>query len=129
MNSVHASWFQFAHADLDAAQRLFKSPKPTRWTYLLVLWHCDQTIEKGIKAVMVKNGQEILKVHDLPRLSHLAGLTLNKKQKRSIESLNVFYLQSRYPDILYPPLPDPNRAFTQRLLKETEQFLVWLEQQ
>jgi len=129
MTTIPTTWLQYAMADFDAAERLFQSPKPTRWTYLLVLWHCHQTVEKGLKAVMVGRGQEILKIHDLPRLSHLAKIALDKKKKAFLENLNVYYLQSRYPDLMYPPLPNPDKASTERLLKETKQFFLWLEKQ
>ena len=54
-------WILYAKADLDAARRLFESPKPNNWTYLLVLFHCQQAIEKMLKMLMLKNGKELLR--------------------------------------------------------------------
>ena len=122
-------WFAFAQADLDAAKRLFQSPKPTSWTYLLTLWHCHQTIEKGLKMVIISKGKELLKIHDLPRLSKLAELKLSEKDKTFLEDLNEFYLRPRYPDLLYKPFPKLKRKSTQNYLEKTKKFLLWLQKQ
>lgn len=129
MNRISKQWYQYAHADLDAAQRLFHTPRPTRWTHLLVLWHCHQAIEKTLKAVMVQQNKEILKIHDLPRLAQLTELVFTKHHQQTIDKLNKFYLRSRYPDIASAPLPHPDNASTKTLLTETGKLFLWLEQQ
>jgi len=129
MKDILKKWILHAKADLDAAQRLFNSPKPTQWTYLLTLWHCHQTIEKMLKMVMIKKGKELLKIHDLPRLSKLAESTLSEEDKQFLEDLNEFYLRPRYPDLLYKPLPKPERKFTKNYLDKTEKFFLWLQKQ
>lgn len=128
MNSeLIKKWIEYAAADLDAGQRLFASKRPTRWTYLLTLWHCQQVIEKGIKMVMIKKGKEILKIHDLPRLAILADLQLSEKDKTFLKDLNEFYLRPRYPDLIYPALPDPSKAMTKNYLEKTKKLFLWLQ--
>lgn len=129
INIIFQKWISFAEADLDAAKRLIESPRPSRWTYLLALWHCHQTIEKSLKAMLVKQEKEILKIHDLPHLSQLVELGLSEEQKSLLEELNTFYLRSRYPDIMYAPLPDPNKTFTKKLFSDTKKLLLWLKKQ
>lgn len=129
MTVILKQWIQYAHADFDAAERLFHTPRPTRWTYLFVLWHCHQTIEKGLKMVIIKREKELLKIHDLPRLAELAELPLTKKEQTFLEDMNAFYLRSRYPDLRQPPLPDPTKMTTTIYLEKTKKFLLWLEQQ
>lgn len=128
-DEILKKWIQYAQSDLDAAKRLFASKRPTHWTYLLVLWHCQQSIEKTIKMVILKRNKEILKIHDLPRLSQLAELKLNERHKLFLEDLNEFYLRSRYPDLFYNPLPKPDKNFTLEYLQKTEKFYLWLQQQ
>ncbi len=65
---IFKKWIIFVNADLDAAERLFNSPKPNQWTYVLILWHCHQTVEKMLKMAAISKGRELLTVHDLPRL-------------------------------------------------------------
>lgn len=85
INTIFQKWISFAEADLDATRRLIESPKPSRWTHLLALWHCHQTIEKALKAILAKQEKEILKIHDLPHLSQLVGLELSEEQKSLLE--------------------------------------------
>lgn len=129
MTTISKSWIQFALSDLDAAKRLFQSPRPTRWTYLLVLWHCHQATEKTLKAVLLEKGKDLLKIHDLPRLAQLAEIPLSTQDKTFLEDMNAFYLRSRYPDLLQPPLSDPMRKTATAYLEKTKQFLLWLQKQ
>lgn len=129
MKIILQKWILFAQSDLDAAKRLFHSPKPTQWTYLLTLWHCHQTIEKALKMIIIKKKKELLKIHDLPRLLALAEIDISKQNIVLLEELNKFYLRSRYPDLIYKPLPNPSRKTTQELLHKTEKLFLWLEQQ
>lgn len=128
MKLILEKWLLFAQSDLDAAKRLFNSPKPTQWTYLLVLWHCHQTIEKALKMIIIKKDKELLKIHDLPRLSSLAQINLAKPDKILLEELNKFYLRSRYPDLNYKQLSNPNQKITKNLLTKTEKLFLWLKQ-
>lgn len=129
-NEILNKWFDFAQADLDAAQRLFKSPKPTSWTYLLALWHCHQSIEKILKMLLLDKNKELLKIHDLPRLAYIAELeNLSAKNKTFLEDLNEFYLRPRYPDIFYKPLPNPTKKSVENYLNKTEKLFLWLKQQ
>ena len=122
-------WIDFASADLDAAKRLFKSPKPTSWTYLLTLWHCHQCIEKMLKMLAIKQGKELLKIHDLPKLSKVANLKLTKEFDLFLKDLNEFYLGSRYPDILYKPYPKTSKALTLEYFSLTKKLTLWLKKQ
>lgn len=129
MENILKKWIDYAQADLDAAQRLFQSPKPTDWTYLLVLWHCHQTIEKMLKMLIIKKGKELLKIHDLPRLAKLSEIKISEEEKQFLEDLNEFYLRPRYPDLLYKPLPKLDKKFTEIYLKRTKNFFLWLKKQ
>ncbi|MCK4781332.1 HEPN domain-containing protein [Candidatus Parcubacteria bacterium] len=129
MNEILKKWILYAQADLDAAQRLFQSPRPTNWTYLLILWHCHQSIEKMLKMLIIKKGKELLKIHDLPRLAKMSEISLSEQQKQFLEDLNEFYLRSRYPDIIYKSLPQPDKDFTITYLQKTKVFFLWLRKQ
>ena len=122
-------WIIYAESDLDAAKRLFSSPRPTDRTYLLALWHCQQAIEKALKMVIMKKGKELLKIHDLPRLSELAEIELPANDIELVKKLNKYYLKSRYPDIMYKPLPKPNKNITKEYLERTKKLFLWLKKQ
>ncbi|MBI4652739.1 HEPN domain-containing protein [Candidatus Kuenenbacteria bacterium] len=120
-------WILFAEADLDAAQRLFKSPHPSQWTYLLILWHCHQTIEKALKMIMIKKEKEIFKIHDLLRLIELSEIKFSKEDFKFIKKLNKYYLKSRYPDLIYKPLSNPDKKITKNYLEKTIDLFLWLK--
>ncbi|MDP2951437.1 MAG: HEPN domain-containing protein [bacterium] len=129
LEKILEKWIDFAAADLDVAKRLFKSPKPTSWTYLLALWHCHQCIEKMLKMLAIKQGKELLKIHDLSRLVELANITFTSEMKQFINQLNKFYIRSRYPDLIYSPLPKTEKKFVEEFIKKTNQFFIWLKKQ
>ena len=123
-------WILYAQADLSVARRIFESPaKPTNWDYLMILWHCQQAIEKVLKMLMLKNGKELLKIHDLVRLAELSGVKFSERQEQFLKDLNEFYLRSRYPDLICRPLPKPGRNFTEDYLKRTKKLFLWLKKQ
>jgi HEPN domain-containing protein len=114
---------------LDAAKRLFHSPRPTQWTFLLVLWHCHQAIEKELKMLIIKQGKEIIKIHDLQYLAEITSVEFNKEDLSFIKKLNKYYLKPRYPDISYEPFPNPDKKFTEDYLNKTNKLFLWLQKQ
>ena len=129
MTMISNKWLQYAHADLDAAERLFSTQRPTQWTYLLVLWHCHQAVEKGLEMVIVKQGKDLLRIHDLPRLMELTAVPISDEDERFVNVLNKFYLRSRYPDLIGRPLPRISKTATFTLLNSTRTFILWLTRQ
>lgn len=129
MKEISKKWFSYAKSDLDFAERAMKSPKPNRWTFLMILWHCQQAIEKGIKMILIEKSMEVLKIHDLSRLAVIAELKISKEDQEFLSDLNVYYLKSRYPDLQYKPLPYPDKKKTEKYLAKTKEFLLWLEKQ
>ena len=129
MEKILKKWTLCAKADLDAAKRLFNSPRPTSWTYLLVLWHCHQVIEKMLKMLIIKRGKELVKIHGLLRLVELSGVSLSDENLEFVKKLNKYYLTSRYPDLAYKPLPKPDRKLTKNYLEKTKKLFLWLKKQ
>lgn len=124
------TWMLFAKSDLDAAKRLFNSPRPNRWTYLLTLWHCHQAIEKMLKMIMLEKGKELIKTHDLPRLLKLSEIdNTSEKYVNLIYNLNNFYLRPRYPDMVYSSFPNLDRKSTKKYLESTNELFLWLKKQ
>lgn len=79
--------------------------------------------------IAIKTGKEITKIHDLPRLAQLFELNLKEKDKLFLKDLNPFYMQSRYPDLLYPALSNPTKILTLKYLNKTEKLIIWLQKQ
>jgi HEPN domain-containing protein len=75
-----------------------------------------------LKRIIIAKGKELLKIHDLPRLAKLGELKLSEKEKEFFKDLNEFYLRPRYPDLLYKPLPQPDKNFTKKYFYLTKKI-------
>jgi len=64
--------------------------------WALFFWHL--TLEKLLKALILKYGGEILYTHNLVRLAHAANLTLTENQERELTEITTFNLEARYDD-------------------------------
>lgn len=130
MKDITKKWFEFAKADLDFAEQALSSPRPTHWTFLLILWHCHQTIEKALKAVLIEQDKKLILIHDLPELLKKVDLsTISEENKNILFRLNKYYIRSRYPDLIYSPFPKTNKATTVTLFNQTKVVYQWLKKQ
>ncbi len=110
------SWVEASRYDLETARALFKSRR-----YLYVLFMCQQSLEKLLKAgVTTRTGEFPPRVHNLVRLGELAAVSISHDEKAFLERLSLYYLQSRYP----PEIKDLARKIKQPTardhLKQTE---------
>ncbi len=90
MKKLTKKWLDFARADLEAAEVLLKSGK-THWSRQLSVLHCHQAIEKILKTVIISNGDEVKKVHNLIFLLNESKLKVPQEFKQYIEELNPHY--------------------------------------
>jgi len=90
-----AEWILKGQNDLETAEILLRENGPTD----TLCFHCQQAVEKFLKAYAVFSGTRFEKIHDLWKLAKLAGKT-NKKIlefEKELKSLNAYYIESRYP--------------------------------
>ncbi|OGL78688.1 hypothetical protein A3J43_03195 [Candidatus Uhrbacteria bacterium RIFCSPHIGHO2_12_FULL_54_23] len=129
MQDITKRWVDFAKEDLKAAEALIIAPESFR-SYQLSVLHCHQAVEKILKAVLVEQGKEVLKIHDLARLALLTEMKLPHEHDDFIRELDPHYTPPRYPD-----LPSRGRSFhynepaARSYLERTKQLFVWIEQQ
>ena len=95
MKNLTKDWIFMADRDLSAAEILFKEDYPLT---NIVVFHCQQAIEKYLKAFLVENDIPIIKTHDLVRLNKI----IQKIKKLDIDReklalVNDVYSESRYP--------------------------------
>ncbi len=93
-------WVAKAQEDLDAVQILSSHPNPPR---SMVCFHCQQYVEKLLKALLTVEGIEAPRTHNLRRLNQLAEafqpqLTL---MNDLADKLSAHGVQSCYPDETY----------------------------
>ncbi len=110
------SWVDASCYDLETARALLKSRR-----YLYVLFMCQQAIEKILKAcATVKTGEFPPRIHNLTRLSELAALEFSEEERKLLERLSLYYLQSRYPPEIQSLAKKVSKSMAASQLSQTE---------
>jgi len=90
-------WIGFADRDLALAEHTAKTMWPI--PHEIVCYHCQQFVEKYLKAFLVSKGQEPPHIHDLAKLAALCEIeNLDFGQiKQKCIILTEYGVQPRYP--------------------------------
>lgn len=111
-------WKTGADDALETADLLFKNNKNT-----YALFFCHLAVEKWIKTlVMRKTGVLAPKIHNLIRLSELAGLEMPEEKLEDLGALNKFNLAGRYVETIGQSNPEATKFW----LDKTKEIMLWL---
>jgi len=109
-------WIKQAGKDLRTAKHSLKDKD----YYASSFW-CQQSIEKGFKALSIKNTESFPKIHDLKQLAEL-----NNAPEEIVElstKINPAYIAARYPDVA----AKYNKKNTEEILKYSNLVLKWIK--
>lgn len=116
-------WLKKAESDLKTAKILFDSKEVITES---VCFHCQQAVEKYLKAFLVFNKKEFRKTHiiaELLKLSIDLDNDFNKLKELNIQSLTIYAVEVRYPDDFYiPSLEEAQEALS--LAEKTKEFVI-----
>ena len=107
MKPTTLEWLSLAEDDLLAAKSLISNER----LYNIAAFHCQQCIEKCLKAFLEEKEMETVKSHDLIRLLKLTKLSMNGDDIELLEIINEVYIDARYPGdmgLLPHGKPTPN---------------------
>lgn len=93
MKQTTNDWFSAAKYDLLAAETLASDSRLTH----LAAFHCQQCLEKSIKAIIEENEKPAIKSHDLFRLQFAASIQLSENELNLLGIINEVYIDGRYP--------------------------------
>lgn len=120
MRKPTEAWLKDAEDELSSAVVLFEHEK-----YKGACYHSQQSVEKGLKAVMLEKGEKPEKIHDIVEL-------LNKARRHGLEALlsidDAVFLNSVYKG-RYPteegllPHGEPGFADAERAVKAAKRFV------
>jgi len=99
MKKLTAEWVRKAEADFEAANTIAKLDPSLRDP---LCFHCQQTVEKYLKALLQEWGQIVPRTHDLTNLLNRL-LKLDKSLKgfgRGLKQLTRYAVEYRYPGIV-----------------------------
>jgi len=116
-------WIDLSKYDVDTAKAMLESKR-----YLYVLFTCQQSVEKMLKALIVKNTKSFPpKIHDLVKLLNLAGIDADKEEKEFLAKLNYYYLETRYPRELSEISKQVAKQTAITFFNKTKKTLKWLK--
>ena len=106
-------WLRIAYEDYDSALYLFenKHPKPLE----IICYHCQQAVEKVLKAFLCANNVDIPKTHDTGLLCHQCAELRSEFVDflENCEEMAVYATQTRYPIRIEIEEHDANKALQQ----------------
>ena len=109
-------WVDASRYDLETARALLESRR-----YLYVLFMCQQSLEKLLKAhVMARTVEFPPRIHSLVRLTEFAALNPSEEERGFLERLSLYYIQSRYPPDIQGLTRKVSRSLAVEHLTQTE---------
>jgi HEPN domain-containing protein len=125
MSDTANNWYEIARYDLETAEAMQKEGR-----YLYVIFFCQQAVEKMMKGRYTQRTGEVApKIHDLRRLSELAGIGVSRKYMQFLDELTYLYIDARYPIDLGASLATITENVANDYLNQTRGFLRWLQRQ
>ncbi len=118
------NWLSLAEYDLTTAEAMLQTER-----FLYVGFMCQQAVEKVLKACYVKrHGSTPPYTHNLLRL--VAELPWRDEMPRvmteAIETLNSYYIESRYTEDITELSGTLTAAKAQAILQATQEVLGWI---
>jgi len=114
-----AYWRDGSVGNLESAEILIAKGK-----CLDGLFFCHLTLEKILKALVVKVTQEVPpKIHHLGELRRISGIEMEESQRLFLGEMNDFAREARYP---IPSKDLPSRSRAENLLQKTKEIHQWL---
>lgn len=120
-------WFRKAESDLKVVKHLLTIDEPPTDA---LCFHCQQAIEKYLKAFLTFHDVRVKKIHDMEALLNLCieqDKDFENLDKEKISRLSFFAVEVRYPDEFYTPSVDEARECFEIALKIKDFVLKKLE--
>ena len=119
-----SEWIKLSDYDLETARAMQRAGK-----YLYVLFCCQQSVEKRLKAVVINvTGEFPPKTHDLIRLIELAKIGLADKQQLFLRKLTAYYIETRYPEEVKELSKKATKILANAYLKDSEEVVKCIDQ-
>ena len=126
-NNVQDNWIKLAEYDFITAHSMFDTAR-----YLYVAFMCQQSLEKLLKALYIKEKNETPPyTHNLIKLVENLSINsaLDESKNKFLEIINSYYIESRYTENIVEISKSLTREKVKNILKETEEFYSWLKKQ
>lgn len=96
--------------------------------YSHALFFCHLTLEKLLKAIIVKQTQKQSPfLHDLILLVKQTNIKLNKEQTSQLNEISTFNIRARYDDIKYQFYQKATKDYASKYFNITRNLILWLK--
>jgi HEPN domain-containing protein len=114
IEKIVSKWLKKADEDLATVRKLSEKEEDFIFFKSTILFHCQQAIEKYLKAFLIYKNVEFPKTHHLEFLNdfciELGGVDFEKLE---FGGLSGFAVDSRYPDKYEEQTPDELKSYLQ----------------
>lgn len=110
-------WLRKAESDLKVVKHLLMINEPPTDA---LCFHCQQAIEKYLKAFLTFRNVRVKKIHDMEAILNLCieqDKEFENLDKENISSLSLFAVEVRYPEEFYIPTLDEVKKYFEIALK------------
>ena len=115
-------WRESAKEDLDVARQLVENGRTRHGLFFAHL-----ALEKILKALVCKHSRDLApRLHNLSRLSELAGLMPDAENMEALAEMNAFHIEGRYPESQTKP---PTKGEALNYIARAEKVFQWLMNQ
>ena len=113
-------WLEYAKRDYESALHLFDNMVPAPLE--IICFHCQQSAEKNLKALLVAQGLKFDKTHDL---SYLLNLSLRRFSAPAAVSSACLFLSQFGVTARYPGGSQVTEAETKKAVKSMNTITNW----
>jgi HEPN domain-containing protein len=118
-------WLDRVSYDLDTARAMLQTGR-----LIYVVFMCQQSLEKGIKALLTFQGKEVIPIHNLRRLAENASISqvLDDSTLIRLDFLSNYYLNARYKEDIQQLSKGISEKVASDFVDFTEGLIKWLRE-
>ena len=120
---ITRKWLDRVTYDIETAKAMLQTKR-----YIYAIFMCQQSIEKCLKAVLAYKEKEVVPIHNLRRLSELAGIIGELEESRlvNLDFLSAYHINARYKDDLKELSKGITETVAQDFIQFAEETIKWL---
>lgn len=115
---LYRKWLERVNYDIETADAMLTTKR-----YVYAVFMSQQALEKCFKAYIAFKGIEIIPIHNLRRLAHVAEVLteMTEYDREKIDYLSQYYLNARYKE-------DIEELVAQITLERAKDYLVFVKE-
>lgn len=124
LNKKNSNYWQLSgDHNWKTAQYLFEGKR-----YDAALFFAHLATEKLLKGLVAKHTQKSPPfIHDLPKLAHVAGLSVDQEKLQQLRIISTFHIAGRYDTEKFDFYKKCTKSYTTKQLNQCKKIIVWLK--